>query len=39
MRTIIALAVIAATFALGGCFHHNQATYVTDLPPAAVPYK
>jgi hypothetical protein len=27
MRTIIALAVIAATFALGGCFHHNQQTY------------
>jgi hypothetical protein len=39
MRTSIALAVIAATFALGGCFHHNQATYVTELPPAAVPYK
>jgi hypothetical protein len=39
MRIIIALAVIAATFALGGCFHHNQATYVTELPPAAVPYK
>jgi hypothetical protein len=39
MRTSIALAVIAATFALGGCFHHNQATYVTELPPAAGPYK
>jgi hypothetical protein len=39
MRIIIALAVITATIALGGCFHHNQATYVTDLPPAAVPYK
>jgi hypothetical protein len=39
MRTSIALAVIAATFALGDCFHHNQATYVTELPPAAVPYK
>jgi hypothetical protein len=39
MRIIFALAVIAATFALGGCFHHDQATYVTDLPPAAVPYK
>ena len=39
MRIIIALAVITATFALGGCFHHDQATYVTELPPAAVPYK
>ena len=39
MRTIIALAVITATFALGGCFHHNQQAYVTELPQAPVPYK
>lgn len=34
MRTIIALAVVTATFALGGCFHHQQQAYVTDLPVA-----
>ena len=43
MRTIVALAVIAASTALGGCFfHHNQQAYVTELPPAplsAPPYK
>lgn len=41
MRTIVALTVIAATVALGGCFHHRQQAYVAELPPApvAVPYK
>jgi hypothetical protein len=39
MRTIIALAVVTATFALGGCFHHQQQAYVTDLPVADAPYK
>ena len=39
MRTIVALAVIAATIALGGCFHHTQQAYVTDLPPMAEPIK
>ncbi len=40
MRTIIlALAVITATIALGGCFHHGQQAYVTELPPAPPPYK
>ena len=39
MRTIIALAVITATFALGGCFHHRQQAYVTDIPVTDVPYK
>jgi hypothetical protein len=39
MRTIIALAVITATFALGGCFHHRQQAYVTDIPVADVPFK
>jgi hypothetical protein len=36
MRTIIALAVITATLALGGCFHHNQQAYVTELPATPV---
>ena len=27
MRTIVALAVIVATLALGGCFHHTQQVY------------
>jgi hypothetical protein len=31
MRIIIALAVFTATIALGGCFHHHQQTYVTEL--------
>ncbi|BAQ18066.1 hypothetical protein GL4_2632 [Methyloceanibacter caenitepidi] len=39
MRTIIALAVISATLALGGCFHMHQSAVVTELPPAPVPYK
>ena len=39
MRIIIALAVFTATIALGGCFHHHQQTYVTELPPTPVPYK
>jgi hypothetical protein len=39
MRTIIALAVITATVALGGCFHHRQQVYTAELPPAAEPYK
>ena len=32
MRLIVALAVIVASIALGGCFHHTQQVY-TDLPP------
>lgn len=39
MRTIIASAVVAATLALGGCFHLHQQAVVTELPPAPVPYK
>ncbi len=35
MRVIVALAVIAASIALGGCFHHQQA-YSTELPPTSV---
>jgi hypothetical protein len=38
MRTIIALAVVTAVFALGGCFfHHQQQAYVSDVSPE--PYK
>ncbi len=40
MRTIVVLAVLAAsTVALGGCFHHSQQVYTADLPPATPPYK
>jgi hypothetical protein len=40
MRTIIALAAIAVSVALGGCFfHHDQQTYITELPPAPPPFK
>jgi hypothetical protein len=39
MRIIVALAVIAISMALGGCFHHNQQGYITELPPAAPPLK
>jgi hypothetical protein len=38
MRTIVALAVIAASLALGGCFHHTQQAYVSELP-ATTPLK
>ena len=42
MRTIVVFAVIAATVALGGCFHHRQQVYTAELPPAPIsttPYK
>jgi hypothetical protein len=39
MRTIVAFVVIAATLAMGGCFHHRQQVYTTELPPAAPPFK
>jgi hypothetical protein len=38
MRTIVALAVIAASLALGGCFHHQQV-YTEELPPTTTPLK
>jgi hypothetical protein len=38
MRTIVVLAVIAISLALGGCFHHDQV-YATELPPATTPLK
>ena len=33
MRIIVALAVFAASIALGGCFHHTQQVYSAELPP------
>lgn len=39
MRTIVILAVLATTMALGGCFHHSQQVYTAELPPAAPPLK
>ena len=33
MRTILALAIIATSLVLGGCFHHSQQVYSEDLPP------
>ena len=35
MRMIVVLAVVAASIALGGCFHHTQQVY-TELPPTSV---
>jgi hypothetical protein len=31
MRSLVAFAVIAASIALGGCFHHQQA-YTEEMP-------
>jgi hypothetical protein len=39
MRIIFAVAAMAASLALGGCFHHHQAYAVQELPPAAPPLK
>jgi len=42
MRIFVALAVIAASLTLGGCFfHHTQEVYTAELPPPmeAPPYK
>jgi uncharacterized lipoprotein YajG len=33
MRTILALAILASSLMLAGCFHHNQAVYAEPLPP------
>ncbi len=35
MRMIVVLAVVAASIALGGCFHHSQQVY-SELPPTSV---
>lgn len=37
MRTIALLAIVAASIALGGCFHHQQAVYAEPLPPISTP--
>jgi hypothetical protein len=37
MRTVVALAILAASIALGGCFHHRQAVVAEPLPPASHP--
>jgi hypothetical protein len=33
MRIILVVAAIAASLALGGCFHHSQQIYSAELPP------
>jgi len=33
MRTVLALAILASSVALAGCFHHRQAVYAEPLPP------
>ena len=37
MRTIVLLALVAASIGLGGCFHHRQAVYAEPLPPPVAP--
>jgi hypothetical protein len=38
MRIFVALAVVAASVALAGCFHHTQQVYTAELPaPVEVP--
>jgi hypothetical protein len=41
MRIFVALAVVAVSVALGGCFHHAQQVYTAEVPPPveAQPYK
>lgn len=36
MRSFVAFAVIAASIALGGCFHHTQKVYTTEMPPTSI---
>jgi hypothetical protein len=36
MRSFVVLAVLAASIAVGGCFHHSQQVYTTDLPPTSI---
>ena len=35
MRMIVVFAVVVASIALGGCFHHSQQVY-TEMPPTSV---
>jgi hypothetical protein len=38
MRIFVALAAVAASVALAGCFHHTQQVYTAELPtPVEVP--
>ena len=41
MRIFVALASVAVSVALSGCFHHAQQVYTAELPPPveAQPYK
>jgi hypothetical protein len=36
MRTILALAILATSLMLGGCFHHNQGYSYEPLPAPPV---
>jgi hypothetical protein len=36
MRTVVALAILATSVMLAGCFHHRQAVYAEPLPPPVV---
>ena len=36
MRSFVVLAVIAASIALGGCFHHSQKVYTTEMEPTSI---
>lgn len=36
MRIFVVLAVVAASIALGGCFHHHTQEVYTDLPPTSI---
>jgi hypothetical protein len=33
MRIVVALAILASSVVLAGCFHHRQAVYAEPLPP------
>ena len=35
MRMIVVFAVVVASIALGGCFHHSQQVY-TEVPPTSI---
>jgi len=35
MRMIVVFAIVVASIALGGCFHHSQQVY-TEMPPTSV---
>ena len=35
MRMIVVFALVVASIALGGCFHHSQQVY-TEMPPTSI---